>query len=121
MTGAGTPMTDPVAWHCVICWDSIRPGSSEASFPSIKHGPFGTVTGDAHFICWADLNRIKNLPPFTGLDRKCPKCHGHVDTEHCRLSYDPGMGAPPELLRRKCSRCGFWWSESTLDAVPADG
>lgn len=105
----------PDSKYCALCNQALT------SVTSVKPGPFGEVTGEAHWHCWYKLEQLKRLPAFTGLDRKCPKCHGFVDTEHVDLGGSNWeLGAPTELLNRKCSRCGFTWRESTLDTVTDD-
>jgi C4-type Zn-finger protein len=60
-----------------------------------------------------------NLPPFNP-EATCPKC-GH-DQINCRWRVAEGPLAhkapAPEWLSRYCTRCGYIWDESVLEAAP---
>jgi hypothetical protein len=65
---------------------------------------------------------MSELQPFSGPDVHCPKCHGDVMIEF----YPAGtVFLPPSLVRlqrgasewllRRCSDCGYAWSEACAD------
>ena len=75
------------------------------------------MSGEMHEVgCWTNYHQVKNRPAFSGLDRTCPKCRGHVDTEWFRLGWKNDLlGLPTESLERKCCRCGYTWRELTAE------
>lgn len=65
---------------------------------------------------------MTDLPPFSGHDIECPKCHGDVGMEYRPAGtahVGPGMSrflrGAPEWLLRSCGTCGYSWPEACAD------
>ncbi|WP_037870700.1 hypothetical protein [Streptomyces sp. SPB074] len=70
-----------------------------------------------------------SLPPYSGWEKKCPKCW----TDNARTQYrlplragallalDSGQqrrGPLPERLERECAMCSYTWDEAVVEEPP---
>ncbi|NEA42744.1 hypothetical protein [Streptomyces sp. SID11385] len=70
-----------------------------------------------------------SLPPFSGWEKRCPKCGADGPRALYRLPLRPGAllavdsgqqrrGPLPERLERECATCSYTWDEALAEEPP---
>lgn len=57
---------------------------------------------------------MSDLPKFSGLRTKCPKCTSAVESTRMRKTV-AGSGMTIESMIRTCTTCGYAWDEQPAD------